>query len=75
MYPDFSFLSRRLRTEVYLEHEGRMDDPIYAQAAIKKINTYESNGIFVGERLILTFETSTTPLSTKVIERKLERYL
>lgn len=52
-----------------------MDDPEYARAAIKKIQTYEDNGIYVGDRLILTFETETTILNTKDIERNVKRYL
>lgn len=55
MYPDFTFLSKRTRKEIYWEHEGRMDDSEYAKTAIKKIKTYEDNGIYLGENLILTF--------------------
>lgn len=75
VYPDFTFLSKRTGKEIYWEHEGRMDDPEYARAAIKKIQTYEDNGIYVGDRLILTFETETTILNTKDIERNVKRYL
>lgn len=75
VYPDFTFLSKRTGKEIYWEHEGRMDDPGYAKAAIKKIETYEDNGIYIGERLILTFETETTTLSRKNIERNVKRYL
>ena len=75
VYPDFTFLSRRTGKELYWEHEGRMDDPGYARKAIKKIESYESNGIYVGDRLILTFETEATVLSRKSIERNVKRYL
>ena len=75
VYPDFTFLSKRTRKEIYWEHEGRMDDSEYAKIAIKKIKTYEDNGIYFGESLILTFETETTVLNTKDIEKKVTRYL
>lgn len=75
IYPDFTFLSRKTRKEIYWEHLGRMDDPNYAKSAIKKIQMYENNDIFVGERLILTYETATTVLNTRDIERKVEKYL
>ncbi len=75
VYPDFTFLSKQTGKEIYWEHEGRMDDPGYARSAIKKIQGYEENGIFVGDRLILTFETETTILNTKDIERNVKRYL
>lgn len=75
VYPDFTFLSKRTGKEIYWEHEGRMDDPGYAKTAIKKIETYEDNGIYIGERLILTFETEATVLSKRIIERNIKRYL
>lgn len=75
VYPDFTFLSKKTGKEIYWEHEGRMDDPVYAKMAVKKIKTYEENGIFVGEGLILTFETETSILSTKDIESKVKRHL
>ena len=71
VYPDFTLFSLRLRKEIYWEHEGRMDDPIYARSAVKKIYGYEQNGIFEGERLILTYETDETIINTRDIERKL----
>ncbi|MGN0371049.1 MAG: hypothetical protein ACI4EW_10935 [Butyrivibrio sp.] len=73
VYPDFTLLSGKTNKEIYWEHQGRMDDPAYANAAINKIKTYEENGIFVGERLILTFETQSSVLNTGEISRIVER--
>lgn len=75
VYPDFTFLSRRTGKEIYWEHEGMMDNPDYAKAAIQKIETYEKNGIICGENLILTFETSMTAINTELIKIKTHRYL
>ena len=74
VYPDFTLFSPKLRKEIYWEHEGRMDDPVYARSAVKKIYGYEQNGIFEGERLILTYETEETVMNTRDIERKLAQY-
>ena len=52
-----------------------MDDAAYAQKTIKKIELYEKNGIFPGERLILTFETGQTTLNNEIIEAMIKRYL
>ena len=52
-----------------------MDDPVYEQNAIRKIQAYEENDIYPGERLILTFETDKTILNTRQIERLVRRYL
>ena len=75
IYPDFTFLSRRTGREVYWEHEGMLDNPEYARAAVQKIGLYEINGIFPGEDLILTFETSTSVINTILIKSLTKRYL
>ena len=75
VYPDFTFLSKKTGEEVYWEHDGRMDDPQYAQNAVKKIHAYEENDIYPGDRLILTFETGQVVLDTRIIERLVRKYL
>ena len=75
MHPDFTFLSPKTRQEIYWEHDGRMDEPAYAQQAVRKIQAYEENGIYPGERLILTFETEKCVLSTTMIEKLVTKYL
>ena len=75
VYPDFTFLSQKVGTEIYWEHNGKMDDPNYARLAVKKIQAYEKNDIFVGEKLIVTYETSETILNTKTIEKIVNKYL
>lgn len=52
-----------------------MDNPEYARAAIRKIESYEKNGIYLGENLILTFETQQNVLDFKIIEEMIDRYL
>ena len=75
VYPDFTVLSKKTRKEMYWEHNGRMDDPIYARKAVKKLQNYEKNNIFVGEKLILTYETEQSAIQTKDIERLVKKYL
>lgn len=75
VYPDFTFLSQKTGEEIYWEHDGRMDDPEYARKAIRKIETYEKNGIFPGQRLILTFESSQDVLDMKIVEKLVKEYL
>lgn len=75
IYPDFKVLNKRTRKEYYWEHFGRMDDPNYCEKAIKKINTYIKNGIYPGEQLITTFETSEYPLDVKVLEDIIQKYV
>lgn len=75
VYPDFTILSAKTRSEIYWEHNGRMDDPGYACKAVKKLQAYERNNIFVGEKLILTYETEQTILNTKTIEKLVSKYI
>lgn len=75
IYPDFTFLSKSTKQEIYWEHDGRMDDPIYAQNAIRKIQAYEENGIYPGERLILTFETTKNVLDMRLVKKLVSKYL
>ncbi len=75
VYPDFTFYSKRLRKEIYWEHEGMMDNPEYARNAVKKLNSYQMNGIYPGERLILTFETDLDVLNSRIVKELVDKYL
>lgn len=75
VYPDFTFFSKKLRKEIYWEHEGMMDKPEYAIKAVKKINCYQMNGIIPGERLILTFETEKDVLNSRIVNALVNKYL
>ena len=75
IYPDFTFLSRKTGEEIYWEHEGMMDNEKYARNAVKKIEMYETNKIFPGERLIMTFETSLSVINNEIIKEFTKRYL
>jgi hypothetical protein len=75
VYPDFTILRKRDGEEVYWEHDGRMDDPKYAEKAIRKINNYISNGLFPGDRLIVSFESSGVVIRDSVIKMMIDKYL
>ena len=75
VYPDFTFFSKKLGEEIYWEHEGMMDNPDYARTAVKKMNCYQMNGIFQGERLIVTYETEQDVLNSRIIGALVEKYL
>ena len=74
-YPDFTALCVRTRREYVWEHFGMMDDPVYLEEALKKIERYERNGIFPGDRLITTFETFRSPIDTRIIDLIIRKYL
>lgn len=74
VYPDFTILNIRLRKELFWEHLGMMDDASYVEKALEKIDTYQKNNIFPGEKLILTHESAYRPLNTRIIDRMIECY-
>ena len=75
VYPDFTFLRKRDGKEIYWEHDGRMDDPEYAEKAVRKINSYIANGIFPGDKLIISYETASIVLNDNVIKMLIEKYI
>lgn len=73
--PDFTVLNMRTRVQRFHEHLGRMDDPKYINKNIYKLRLYEKNGIYVGDQLILTYESSDRPLDMNHLERLIDRYM
>jgi len=74
IHPDFTVLDVKRRKVVYWEHRGIMDDREYARQAVKRIKDYQTAGIFLGDRLIITEETSVNPLGTQEIRKVIEKY-
>ena len=74
LFPDFTILHPETLTEIYWEHFGLMDDPLYADRNCKKIKQYMRNDIYPGERLICTFETRNHPLSSVDVEMIIKKY-
>ena len=75
VYPDFTLLNVRERKQFYLEHFGMMDDPEYSEKAIKKLEDYAKNRIYIGKNLLVTFETLQKPLDMKVVEQMLKEFI
>ena len=73
--PDFLVLNPRTRKEYIWEHFGMMDDPDYCNRNVRKLELYTQQGIFLGDKLILTMETSSNPLSTKTLDSIIQQYL
>lgn len=74
VYPDFMLLDLKSRKVLYWEHLGMMGDSDYAKDAFKKISRYRDAGIFLGTRLIITWETSKNPLGTLDVRQTIQEY-
>ena len=75
IHPDFTVLNIRLRKVFLWEHFGMMDASEYSEKALERITNYEKNGYYPGSHLIITYETSSHPLRTKLIEELISHYL
>ena len=68
IYPDFTILDVNRRCEVYLEHCGMLGDPDYSTKFVERNALYESNQLYQGERVILTFETGDCSIDTRNLQ-------
>ena len=75
IHPDFTALNVKKRKIIYWEHLGKMDDPDYARKNSFRINIYQKHGIYLGDSLIVTMETSTLPLDVKLVDELIKHYL
>lgn len=75
IHPDFLCLNTKTRTEHIWEHFGLMDNPDYAQNAVRKLQLYAQNKIFSGNNLIITMETQNEPLTTQFVETMIKEFL
>lgn len=73
--PDFTVMNQKSGKIYIWEHLGMMDNPEYIEKNIKKLDIYEKNGFLLGENLLLSHETSKTPLSRIVLDSYIECYL
>lgn len=75
IHPDFTVLNIRKRKEYYWEHLGMMDRNTYSEKALQRINMYEQNGYYPGDKLLLTHETGDCPIKTRQIETMIRKFL
>lgn len=73
--PDFTILDVRRRVEIYHEHLGLIDEEEYRNNAIHKIHLYEKNGIFLGDRLMVSVETKKNPIDIRIVDKQISHIL
>lgn len=75
IYPDFTVLNVKQRKEIYWEHRGMMDDREYIRNSVQRIKQLNKEGIMLGDNLIITEESLTSPLGTDEIKMIIKKYL
>lgn len=74
IYPDFTILNVRRRTDLYYEHFGQMGRSEYSERAVEKLAIYQRNGIVLGDRLVATFESSQCPFTQEGLKEIAEKF-
>lgn len=74
LYPDFTILRIRDRKEIYWEHRGMMDDREYARHAVQRLKLLAKENVIIGDNLIITEETQSSPLGTDEIEYLIKKW-
>lgn len=75
IHPDFTILSLKSKQEYIWEHFGMLDDPNYAEKFVNKVETYHKHNFYLGENLIMTYETKAHPINSETIDEYINKYL
>lgn len=69
IYPDFTIMNVHTGKMVYWEHAGLMDDAVYANDFVRKMNLYMTNGLMIGKDVVVSFETKENALDIRVVKK------
>lgn len=75
VYPAFTVLNLRTGEEYYWEHLELSPEKPLSESLLWRLNLYENEGVTTETKLILTYETSYSPLPLRIITEKIEEYL
>lgn len=73
IHPDFTILRLSDRQVLYHEHCGMMSRQEYADDVINRINQFAHDGIFLGDRLFMTMESSDHPFDISWLDAFIEK--
>ena len=73
IHPDFTILRLSDRKTVYHEHCGKMDDPDYTEDLVSRVKKYGRAGIYPGNGLSFSFESSKQPLDINWLDDFIEK--
>jgi hypothetical protein len=72
-HPDFTILRLSDRKILYHEHCGKMGDEGYVNDFLDRVNKFGRVGVFTGDRLFFTFESSDHPFDISWLDDFIER--
>ena len=74
LYPDFTIRHPQTGETFFWEHFGLMTQNDYIRHTFQKLQLYATNGIIPDIHLITTWETSSSPLDTELIDLYIRHY-
>ena len=74
-YPDFTVMNKRTTKILYVEHFGMLDDSVYYNGTLRKLDVYEKNDILIGRDLLVFHETGKRVLDMKNIDKYIDEYM
>lgn len=74
-YPDFTVMNKRTTKILYVEHFGMLDDSVYYNGTLRKLDVYEKNDILIGRDLLVFHETGKRVLNVKSIDKYIDEYM
>ena len=74
-YPDFTVMNKRTTKILYVEHFGMLDDSVYYNGTLRKLDVYEKNDILIGRDLLVFHETGKRGLNVKSIDKYIDEYM
>lgn len=74
-YPDFALLKLSERKVIYHEHLGLLDDADYRKKNMIKFQEYMKSGYYLGDNLIITYETEYVPLNIRDVRQMIKKVL
>ncbi len=73
IHPDLTILRLSDRKILYHEHCGKMSQTDYVEGMVSRVNKYAGDGIYLGDRLFLTFESADQPLDISWLDDFIEK--
>ncbi len=74
IYPSFMLLKKSTRGEVYLDHLGVVDNEEGRIINLRRLDEYRNNGIWLGTKLLITYESQYCKLDLKGIRKMLSNF-
>lgn len=75
LHPDFRALNTRTGEVIYWEHWGKMDNPMYVNKQLERVDEFKKAGVVLGVNLFVTMESGQHVLTLNDINDFIDNHL